>query len=116
MARFLCLEFAGVFYHVTARGDRQDHFFLKHSDRRKFFVHLNKEVTQLGDDQYLERMKALVDGKVVQGIIKAHRTPKRPHPEEIETAVRRAYGLATAQVLDGSHWRLIGWPSIDFVG
>jgi hypothetical protein len=92
MARFLCLEFGGVFYHVTARGDRQDHFFLEHSDRRKLFVHLNKEVTQLGDDQYLERMKALGDGKIVQGIIKAHRTSKRPHPEEIEIAVRRAYG------------------------
>jgi hypothetical protein len=61
-------------------------------------------------------MKALGDGKVVQGIIKAHRTPKRPHPEEIETAVRRAYGLAPTQILDGSHRSLIGLPSIDCAG
>jgi REP element-mobilizing transposase RayT len=57
----------------------------------------------LGDDRFLARMQALVDSKVVQGISKAHRTPKRPHPEEILTTVGQAYGLAAAQVLDRSH-------------
>jgi hypothetical protein len=42
------LEFAGAFYHVTARGDRQEPIFLNDSDRRKFLDLLNKEVTQQG--------------------------------------------------------------------
>lgn len=99
----LRLEFPGGFYHLTARGDRQDHFFFKYSHRRKFFVLLNKEVTQFGDDQILERMQGLVDGKIVQGISKAHRTPRRPRHEEVETTVGRTYGLAIAKVLDRSH-------------
>lgn len=57
----------------------------------------------LGDEQFLERMQTFVDGKGVQGIIKAHSTPTRPRPEEIETTVGRAYGLGAAQVLDRRH-------------
>jgi putative transposase len=48
MARPLRLEFAGAFYHVTARGDRQEPIFLTDSDRRTFPDLLNKEVTQKG--------------------------------------------------------------------
>jgi hypothetical protein len=46
MARPLRLEFAGAFYHGTARGDRQEPIFLSESDRRTFLDLLNKAMTQ----------------------------------------------------------------------
>jgi hypothetical protein len=48
MARPFRLEFAGAFYHVTTRGDRQEPIFLADSDRRTFLDLLNKAVTQQG--------------------------------------------------------------------
>jgi putative transposase len=57
----------------------------------------------LGDEQFLERMQTLADGKVARGIPKAHRTPTRPRPEEIVTTIGRTYELTAAQVLDRRH-------------
>ncbi len=48
MARPLRLEFPGAFYHVTARGDRQEPIFEDDSDRFVFLDLLGKEVLQQG--------------------------------------------------------------------
>jgi putative transposase len=48
VARPLRLEFAGAFYHLTARGNARAKIFLDDGDRGLFLALLSKEITQQG--------------------------------------------------------------------
>ena len=54
----------------------------------------------LGDESFLERMQAKVEGKAVRGIAKAQIRPKRPGVEEIVKVVAEKYGINPKEVFD----------------